>query len=321
MGEELGRGSFSIVYKAISIADGSERAVKVVDKIKLGPKKMEMIETEVEILARVSHPNVIKLEEVYDTNERVFLVMEIIRGGELFDKIVELHSYTEKDASILVTQILAAVDHLHENGITHRDLKPENLFLSSKSDDAQVKVGDFGLSTFLAEDKSLLTKAVGTPGYIAPEILQTLDGDLLGYSKEVDLWSVGVIMYILLCGFPPFYAEDDDEAFDQIIAGHFEYPKPYWNAISDSAKDLINHLLVVDAKKRFTAKQALQHPWITANTHMVHLPEALEQLKHYNAKKKWKKGINTVLAMGKFRNGIKDMEITRKHPKNHHKEQ
>jgi len=271
-----------------------------------------MIETEVDILSKVHHPNIIKLEEVFETSEKVFMIMEIIQGGELFDKIVELQSYTEKDASHLVAQILSAVDHLHENGIVHRDLKPENLFLSSKEDDAQVKVGDFGLSTFLPTDGSKLTKAVGTPGYIAPEILQTLDENLDGYGKEVDLWSVGIIMYILLCGFPPFYAEDDDEAFDQIISGEFDFPSPYWDHISRDAKDLIKHLLVVEASKRYTTKSALQHPWIKANNEGKHLDGTIEQLKHFNAKKKWKKGINTVLAMGRFNSGLKGLKISEK---------
>jgi len=204
-------------------------------------------------------------------------------------------------------QILSAVEHLHQNGIVHRDLKPENLFLSSKGEDSKVKVGDFGLSTFISLD-SKLTKAVGTPGYIAPEILQTLDEDLDGYGKEVDLWSVGVIMYILLCGFPPFYAEDDDESFDQIIAGHFDYPSPHWDNVSNVAKDMINHLLVVNSTKRYTAQQASQHPWILENNEKIHLGEAVEQIKHYNAKKKWKKGVNTILALGRFNHAMKISE-------------
>jgi len=301
MEEELGRGIFSIVYTARSKQTHKYHAVKVIEKKKLGVKKIEMIETEILLMKKVGgHPNIISLEDTFENNFHVFIVMELITGGELFDKIVELQYYSEKEASKIIQQVLSAIDHLHTNQVVHRDLKPENLLLSSKEDHAQVKLADFGLSTALPEHGKL-TKAVGTPGYIAPEILKTLDGDLDGYSKEVDLFSVGVIMYILLCGFPPFYGEDDDEAFDKTIAGDFDYPEPYWKNISSTAKDLINHLLVVDPAARYTTKEALKHPWIAANNEDKHLDFAIEQLKKFNAKKRWKKGMNAVLAMGRFK--------------------
>jgi len=225
IGEELGRGSFSIVYKATHKETGQHWAVKVVDKEKLGSKKMEMVETEIDILSHLTNQHIIRLREVFEAPDFCYMVMELVTGGELFDKIVELQSYSEKDASKLIEQLIEAVEDLHKNKIVHRDLKPENLLLSSNDADADIKLADFGLSTFV-QDNIKLKKAVGTPGYIAPEILQTLDEDLDGYGKEVDMWSVVVILYILLCGFPPFYAEDDDESFDQIIAGIFEYPEP-----------------------------------------------------------------------------------------------
>jgi len=266
----------------------------------LEQKKLEMVEIEIEILKRVEDANIIRLEEIFETSDKFYLVMELITGGELFDKIVELQFYSEKDASVLVQQVLGAVEHLHTKSIVHRDLKPENLLLSSNEIDAKIKVTDFGLSQIIS-GKEKLTKAVGTPGYIAPEILLTLDEELDGYGKEVDLWSVGVIMYILLCGFPPFYAEDDDEAFDQIIAGEFDYPEPYWSSISDDAKDLIDHLLVTNPSNRFTAQQALQHRWIVSNNKGEHLGSTIRSLKKFNARRKWKKGINTVLALGRFK--------------------
>lgn len=290
------------------IKSGKKFAVKVIDKVKLGPKKMEMVEMEIKIMQRVgAHPNVISLAEIFETNEKMNLVMELITGGELFDKIVQLHHYTEKDASRVVQQILKACLHLHENGICHRDLKPENLLLESDSLDAAVKLGDFGLSAFIVPGKKL-TKAVGTPGYIAPEILQTLDGDLDGYGKEVDMWSVGVIMYILLCGFPPFYAEDDNEAFDLIIAGNYSYPAKYWDKISAAAKDLIDHLLVVDPTKRFTARQALDHPWTVSNDRSTHLGDTLTELKKFNARRHWRRGIHTIMAVGRMRSLLQAKE-------------
>jgi len=303
IGDELGRGSFSIVYKAHHKKDVKDWAVKVVDKEKLGPKKMEMIETEIEILSKLTNSHIIRLEEVFDANDFCYIIMELVTGGELFDKIVELQSYSEKDASKLIAQLMEAVEDLHKNNIVHRDLKPENLLLSSNEADADIKLADFGLSTFV-QDGVKLKKAVGTPGYIAPEILQTLDEDLDGYGKEVDMWSVGVILYILLCGFPPFYAEDDDESFDQIIAGVFEYPEPYWTHVSAEAKDLINKLLVVDASKRYTATEALNHSWIKDNNHEKPLAGAQAELKKFNAKKKWKKAGNAVRALGKMK-GLK----------------
>ncbi|PRP89779.1 hypothetical protein PROFUN_00121 [Planoprotostelium fungivorum] len=299
IGEELGRGSFSIVYRATHKTTGKDWAVKIVDKDKLGPKKMEMVDTEIEILSKLTNSHIIRLSEVYDDEKNCYMIMELVTGGELFDKIVELQSYSEKDASKLIEQLIEAVEDLHKNKIVHRDLKPENLLLSSNDADADIKLADFGLSTFV-EEHTKLKKAVGTPGYIAPEILQTLDEILDGYGKEVDMWSVGVILYILLCGFPPFYAEDDDESFDQIISGVFEYPEPYWNNVSHEAKDLINHLLVVDAKKRYSATQALQHPWIKDNNHVKPLEGAQAELKKFNAKKKWKKAGNAVRALGRM---------------------
>jgi len=301
LGEELGRGSFSVVHRCTNKKTKKEAAVKIIDKEKLGTKKMEMVEIEVEILRRVNHSNIIRLQDLFQTPDKYFIVLELITGGELFDKIVELTSYSEKDASHLMSKILSSIDHLHENNIIHRDLKPENLLLSSKEIDAEPKVTDFGLSCIVTSASEKLTKAVGTPGYIAPEILLTLDEELDGYGREVDLWSTGVIMYILLCGYPPFYAEEDDQVFDLIIAGKFEFPEGQWKSISNSAKDLITHLLVTDPNKRYTAKQALQHPWITTQQTTTHLESAVAQLKSFNAKRKWKRGINTVLALGRFR--------------------
>jgi len=269
LGEELGRGSFSVVHRCTNKKTKKEAAVKIIDKEKLGTKKMEMVEIEVEILRRVNHSNIIRLQDLFQTPDKYFIVLELITGGELFDKIVELTSYSEKDASHLMSKILGAIDHLHVNNIIHRDLKPENLLLSSKDTDAEPKVTDFGLSCIISNNEKL-TKAVGTPGYIAPEILLTLDEELDGYSREVDLWSTGVIMYILLCGYPPFYAEEDDQVFDLIISGKFDFPEAQWKSISSSAKDLISHLLDTDPKKRYTAKQAIQHPWITTQQTTTH---------------------------------------------------
>jgi len=245
---------------------------------------------------------VVKLADLYETETEYFLVLQLITGGELFDRIVELVHYSEKDASEIVKKIILGVQHLHSKQVVHRDLKPENLLLSSKDPDANVLITDFGLSAILPEGKRLF-RAVGTPGYLAPEVLETLDtGE--GYTEEVDLWGVGVIMYILLCGFPPFYGEDDDEIYDKICDGYFEYPSPYWDGISADARDLIDNLLVLDPKKRFSSEDVLNHKWISSNTRTEVLGTAITELKKFNARRKLRKGIFSVIAMQKLTKGF-----------------
>jgi len=211
---------------------------------------------EMEILQRVDHPNIIKLHEMIEAENKLYFVMELVTGGELFDRIVEKGSYSEEDAKVLVRKIVGAIEYLHKQDIAHRDLKPENLLVKSIEDDTEVKIADFGLSKIIDKDKMMQT-ACGTPGYVAPEVLNAE-----GYDREVDMWSVGVITYILLCGFPPFYSESVPEVFEQIMKAEFDYPEEYWDEISGEAKDFINHLLIVDVAKRMTADQALQHPWL-----------------------------------------------------------
>jgi len=185
--------------------------------------------------------------------------MELVTGGELFDRIVEKGSYSEEDAKTLVRKIVSAIEYLHSLNIAHRDLKPENLLVKSIADDTEVKIADFGLSKIIDEQKMMQT-ACGTPGYVAPEVLNAE-----GYDKEVDMWSIGVITYILLCGFPPFYSESVPEVFEQIMKAEFDYPEEYWADISENAKDFINSLLVVDVSKRMTARQTLEHKWLRTN--------------------------------------------------------
>jgi calcium/calmodulin-dependent protein kinase I len=211
---------------------------------------------EIAILKKVKHDNIISLLEMFECGDKIYFVMELVTGGELFDRIVEKGSYTEEDAKRLVRKITHAIKYLHENDIAHRDLKPENLLVKSLEEDTEVKIADFGLSKVIDQDKMMQT-ACGTPGYVAPEVLNAE-----GYDKEVDMWSIGVITYILLCGFPPFYSESVPEVFEQIMKADYDYPEEYWNEISDDAKDFINQLLVVDVSKRLTAEGALQHKWL-----------------------------------------------------------
>jgi len=256
VGKTLGTGNFSVVKRCTNRETGVDYALKVIDK-KMVEGKEEMIETEVNILRRVHHKNVVALVEAFDTPDKLYLVMDLCTGGELFERIVAKGSYTEADASQLVKSILEAIQYLHEQDIVHRDLKPENLLFSDPSEEATIMITDFGLSK-LVNDATNLTTACGTPGYVAPEVLRQK-----GYGKAVDLWSVGVITYILLCGYPPFYDEDQASLFESIIRGKYEFHDDYWKDISESAKDLIRKLLTVDPNKRLTAIQALQHPWVS----------------------------------------------------------
>lgn len=258
---ELGRGAFSIVYLATQRASGQQYAVKVINKKDLGKDYEKNLKMEVDILKKVNHPNIIALKELFDTPDKLYLIMELVTGGELFDKIVEKGSYTESEAGQLVRKIVSAVDYLHNLGIVHRDLKPENLLLKRADNDLEIAIADFGLSKIVGQQMMMQT-ACGTPSYVAPEVLNAS-----GYGKEVDMWSIGVITYILLCGFPPFYGDTVPEIFEQIMEANFDYPEEYWGTVSKEAKDFINKLLVVDSDKRLTASDALRHPWLAPGAH------------------------------------------------------
>lgn len=279
----LGTGAFSEVRLAESKENPDEHfAVKIIDKKALKGKE-ESLENEIRVLRRLAHPNIVQLLETFEDKWKVYLVMELVTGGELFDRIVEKGSYTEKDASDLIRQILEAVDYMHEQGVVHRDLKPENLLYYSPNNDSKIMISDFGLSKM--EDSGIMATACGTPGYVAPEVLAQKP-----YGKAVDVWSIGVISYILLCGYPPFYDENDANLFAQILKGEFEFDSPYWDEISESAKTFIQNLMCVNVDKRYTCKQALAHPWISGNAASnknIH-GTVSEQLKKNFAKSRWK---------------------------------
>jgi len=272
-----------------------------------------MVITEVKILRTVNHPNIVRLNEAYETDQDCCLVLELISGGELFDKIVELVSYTEQDASRIVRQMVDAVAHLHSKNIVHRDLKPENLLLENNSATSPIRLADFGLSKFI-DPSDPLNVPVGTPGYVAPEVVECLERSDCYYGKEIDMWGIGVITYILLCGYPPFYAEDDDAVFDQILVGKFEFPSPHWDNISASAKDLINKLLVIDPAQRMTAEEALKHPWVKGNEAKTQvLNEAITELKKFNAKRKWKGAILATMMMNRLSSKMKKLQLNSSH--------
>jgi len=254
---------------------GESYAIKCIEKHDVDTSRLQ---TEVDILTQVEHPHIISLEEVFDTPDTLYLVMELITGGELFDKITEIGAYSEKTAAELVINIVSAVQYLHDRGIAHRDLKPTNLLLKNEEDLTNVKIADFGLSKIMG-DNTMMQTACGTPIYVAPEVLS---GE--AYEKEVDMWSIGVITYILLCGFPPFFDDGSNmgKLFEQIMCGEFDYPEEYWDDISDEAKDFIDNLLMVDTELRFTADQALEHPWLqgAAPDKQLGVPAKMEEYKN-----------------------------------------
>jgi len=237
---------------------------------------------------RLKHANIVALLEVFEDKTKVFLVMDLVTGGELFDRIVEKGSYSEKDAADLIKQVLSAVAYMHEEGVVHRDLKPENLLYYSPDVESKIMISDFGLSKM--EESGVMATACGTPGYVAPEVLAQKP-----YGKAVDVWSIGVISYILLCGYPPFYDENDANLFAQILKGEFEFDSPYWDDISDEAKDFIRSLMCVNVEHRLTCHTALEHCWITGKQSERNIHATVsEQLKKNFAKSRWRQAYNAI---------------------------
>jgi len=243
--------------------------------------------------------------EVFDSEQFYILVMEYITGGELFDAIVERQRYSEKDALGMVLQIFQGIQYLHKNNIVHRDLKPENLLLSSKGEDAILKLADFGLARRLEPDSPTILESIGTPGYMAPETLALAraPGSAPGISLPVDVWALGVIFFITLCGSPPFIGWDDEETNRMIECAEYAFLPPFWTPVSEEAKDLITHLLVLNPNERYTIEQALEHPWLQkAHSYVTPLPDTQEELKKFQARKKFKGAIHAVKAMNKILN-------------------
>ncbi|KAF7661829.1 hypothetical protein LDENG_00251920 [Lucifuga dentata] len=257
IGKVIGDGNFAVVKECVERLTGQEFALKIIDKARCCGKE-HLIENEVAVLQRVRHPSIIQLIEVDDTPTQLFLVMELVKGGDLFDAITSSTKYSERDASAMVFNLAGAIKYLHRMNIVHRDIKPENLLVCEYPDGTKsLKLGDFGLATVV---EGPLYTVCGTPTYVAPEIIAET-----GYGLKVDIWAAGVIAYILLCGFPPFRSESNiqDELFDQILRGKLEFPSPDWDAISLPAKMLISQMLQVNVDARYTAEEVLAHPWVT----------------------------------------------------------
>ncbi|XP_056890544.1 calcium/calmodulin-dependent protein kinase type II delta 2 chain isoform X1 [Takifugu flavidus] len=291
--EELGKGAFSVVRRCVKISSGQEYAAKIINTKKLSARDHQKLEREARICRLLKHPNIVRLHDSISEEGFHYLVFDLVTGGELFEDIVAREYYSEADASHCIQQILESVHHCHVNGIVHRDLKPENLLLASKLKGAAVKLADFGLAIEVQGDQQAWFGFAGTPGYLSPEVLRKDP-----YGKPVDMWACGVILYILLVGYPPFWDEDQHRLYQQIKAGAYDFPSPEWDTVTPEAKDLINKMLTINPSKRITASEALKHPWICQRStvaSMMHRQETVECLKKFNARRKLKGAILTTL--------------------------
>jgi calcium-dependent protein kinase len=294
---ELGKGTYGIVYKGIDKITGDVRAVKQIARAKI--KKYERFINEVNALKTLDHPNIIKLFEIYEDEENVYLVQELCTGGELFDRIVENQYLSEKQAAALFQQILQSILYCNKNKISHRDLKPENFMFKTKDEDSNLKLIDFGLSmSYYKMDKSsgnqgnvvrMKTRA-GTAFFMAPEVVSH------DYTESCDMWSAGVMLYIMLCGYPPFYGETDQEILEAIVAGEFDFDDEVWDEVSADAKDLIKKCLIGE-KERISPKEALAHLWVKNLEQNNAVPsDHMNRLKEFQKAKKLKKAALTYLA-------------------------
>ncbi|XP_032370857.1 calcium/calmodulin-dependent protein kinase (CaM kinase) II beta 1 isoform X20 [Etheostoma spectabile] len=295
--EELGKGAFSVVRRCVKLCTGQEYAAKIINTKKLSARDHQKLEREARICRLLKHHNIVRLHDSISEEGFHYLLFDLVTGGELFEDIVAREYYSEADASHCIQQILEAVLHCHQMGVVHRDLKPENLLLASKCKNAAVKLADFGLAIEVQGDQQAWFGFAGTPGYLSPEVLRKE-----AYGKPVDIWACGVILYILLVGYPPFWDEDQHKLYQQIKAGAYDFPSPEWDTVTPEAKNLINQMLTINPAKRITAQEALKHPWVCQRStvaSMMHRQETVECLKKFNARRKLKGAILTTMLVSR----------------------
>lgn len=302
IGRELGRGQFGVTYLCTEKSTGEQYACKSIAKRKLITKEdVEDVKREVAIMhLLIDHANVVKLKGAYEDKQSVHIVMELCAGGELFDRIIARGQYSERAAAELIRTIVSVVEYCHSNGVIHRDLKPENFLLANKREDAVLKATDFGLSAFFKPGE-VFKDIVGSAYYVAPEVLKR------SYGPEADVWSSGVILYILLSGVPPFWAESEQGIFDAVLKGQIDFETDPWLSISTSAKDLISKMLTQDPKARIKAHDVLNHSWIKVDGEASDKPldpAVLTKLRQFSAMNKLKKVALNVIA-----NNLSEEEI------------
>ena len=277
-GKVIGTGSYGQVRLAVHKLTKQVRAVKIIQKAKVN---INALLNEINILSKLSHPNIMQIFEVFDDNTNVYIVSEYCKGGELFDIISTKGSFTEKDACVIMKQLMSAICYSHQNNIVHRDLKPENILMDNDTDDLTIKLIDWGCAQTIKSAKQS-KQADGTAYYIAPEVLK---GE---YDEKCDIWACGVIFYILLCGYPPFNGETDDEIYEAVLSGKFQFPEEDWGQVSQDAKDLIKKMLTKDPKKRISALYSMQDVWFKKNEEKSEYDKKLAK-KVLNNMKKFKK--------------------------------
>ncbi|XP_039013585.1 calcium-dependent protein kinase 24-like [Hibiscus syriacus] len=292
--EELGRGEFGVTSKCFDLKTGEPYACKKISKARLRTEiDIEDVRREVEIMKHLpKHPNIVAFREAFEDKEAVYLVMELCHGGELFDRIVAKGHYTERAAARVVKTILYLLQVCHEHGVVHRDLKPENFLLADENETASIKAIDFGLSIFYKPGQQF-NDIVGSPYYMAPDVLKR------NYGKEVDIWSAGVILYILLCGVPPFWADNEEGIAQAIIRGKIDFERDPWPKVSEEAKDLVKRMLDPNPRTRITVQQVYEHPWILNLEHArnVNLGEHVRaRIKQFSLMNKFKKEVLRVVA-------------------------
>lgn len=296
--KKLGRGNFAVVRLLQRKSDGKHFAAKIIKKSSLKKEERETLDEEVKILKKLKHPNINSLIETLDTKHHLYLVLELLAGGELFESVVKKKRYTEEEAANVIRQVARACQYMHQRGVIHRDLKPENLVYLDE-ENTQICVTDFGLAKFVNYEGGLMKTACGTPGYVAPEILKQKK-----YDSQVDMWSIGVILYILLCGFPPFVEKNLKALYKKIRQGAYTFPSPYWDKVSKEAKDCVEKLLVVEPAKRMNATDLLTHDWI--NGKCTKSPTNLiregydRRFKRYMLLSKLKRGVDMVLFLNRL---------------------
>lgn len=317
VGKQLGKGFFGTVVLAYDKSPTQEEdrprqfAAKCINRSPLTPFDERQIRSEVQVLREIvgsSCPYIVRLYDFFDEPEHFYLVLELMRGGELFERIFSKEKYFEKDAKAVIKSIVYALDFLHTSDIVHRDLKPENILLETNSRTSRIKIADFGFARRVGKG---CTTACGTPNYVAPEIV---NGSF--YGKTVDIWALGVVIYILVSGFPPFHHQHRPTLFKFIRNGEYSFPKPYFNMVSFQAQDLIKHCLTVDVHKRITAAEVLQHPWLAdvqqerskvypfkggnETCQTVELKKAVSQMKLFNARKRLRASILAAIATNRL---------------------
>lgn len=308
--KKMGEGSYGYVSKATHKDTGVARAVKCIDKSKVPDQ--ERFESEVDIHASLDHPHIVKLYEVFEDTKNYYLVMELCTGGELFDRIVaeaekreDGLAFTEASAATYMTQILGAMSYLHSNNFVHRDIKPENFLMQNEEDKAAIKVIDFGLAKkFTIGSSDVMKTKAGTPYYVSPQVLSG------SYDEKCDVWSCGVIAYILLCGYPPFYGDTDSDILKMVKKGKFEFPEEDWASVSVAAKDCIQKMMTKDSKERPSAARMLDHPWIkdkAIRTTGAISKDLCSRMKKFTGATKMKKLTLTMVAQNLKDEDIKDL--------------